>query len=110
MIAGRLQAMTKLMRGIVHGQTIEVNEDLGLSDGQAVDLIVMPAGLSETPPTITRSPQLPKKLPGPPPGWRPDAAVTTAGLLAGEWTDEDDIILDQIHAERKAATWRESPK
>ncbi len=30
--------MTKLMHGIVHGKTIEVNEELGLSDGQAVDL------------------------------------------------------------------------
>jgi hypothetical protein len=48
----------------------------------------------------------PKKLPGPPRGWKP-GTTTTAGMLAEEWTEEDDRILDRIHAERKAATWRE---
>ena len=32
--------MTKVLHGIVHGKFIEVTEDLGLLDGQAVELIV----------------------------------------------------------------------
>ncbi len=102
--------MTKMMHGIVHGQTIEVREDLGLSDGQAVDLIVMPAGLSEMRPDSRHSQSLPKKLPGPPPGWTPGATSSTAGLLAEDWSEEDDKTLEQIQADRKAAVWRELPQ
>ena len=40
--------MTKVLHGIVHGRFIEVTEDLGLSDGQAVELIVT-AGPSPSP-------------------------------------------------------------
>lgn len=97
--------MTKLIHGIVHGQTIEVSEELGLSDGEAVELIVMSADVPES----NRSPVPPKKLPGPPPGWKPDAASTTAGLLAEEWSEEDDRVLEQIQADRKAVAWRELP-
>ena len=35
--------MTKVLHGIVHGKFIEVTEDLGLLDGQAVELIVTAA-------------------------------------------------------------------
>jgi|SRR5208283_6182391 len=102
--------MTKLMHGIVHGKTIELSEDLGLSDGQAVELIVMPAGSSEIAPDATRSEIPAKKLPGPPPEWKPSNTSVTAGLLAEEWTEEDDRILEQIYADRKAAKWRELPQ
>jgi hypothetical protein len=102
--------MTKLMHGIVHGKTIEVSEDLGLSDGQAVDVIVMPADKSATSPDATRPEISPKKLPGPPPEWKPSDTSETAGLLAEEWTEEDDRILDQIYANRKAAKWRDLPE
>lgn len=102
--------MTKLMHGIVHGKTIEVNEDLGLSDGQAVDLIVMSASLSETSVSTTRPEASLKKLPGPPPEWKFGDTSATAGLLAKEWTEEDDNILDQIYADRKAAAWRDLPE
>ena len=102
--------MNMVLRGVVHGKTIEVSEDLGLSDGQAVELIVMPAMLSETPPVESWSQVAPKKLPGPPPGWKPGGIATAAGMMAEEWTEEDDRILDQIHADRKAATWRELPQ
>ena len=40
--------MTKVVHGIVHGKTIEVTEDLGMSDGQAVEVLVVPAGRIET--------------------------------------------------------------
>jgi hypothetical protein len=101
--------MTRLMHGIVHGKTIELSEDLGLSDGQAVELIVMPAGSSETSAEATRSEVSPKKLPGPPIEWKSSDTSATAGLLAEEWTEEDDKVLSQIHAARKAATWRKLP-
>lgn len=102
--------MTKLMHGIVRGKTIELSEDLGLSDGQAVELIVMPAISSETTSDVPRSEISPKKLPGPPPDWKPSNTSLTAGLLAEEWTEEDDRILDQIYADRKAAKWRDLPE
>jgi len=35
--------MTKVLHGIVHGRFIEVTEDFGLSDGQAIELIVTAA-------------------------------------------------------------------
>jgi hypothetical protein len=103
----REDGMTKLMHGIVHGKTIEVNEDLGLSDGQAVDLIVMSASLSDA---SVRTQVSPKSLPGPPPEWKFSDTSATAGLLAKEWTDEDDRILDKIYVDRKAAAWRDLPE
>ena len=102
--------MTQLIHGIVHGKTIELNEDLGLSDGQSVDLVVMPPGLPKTLPEATRSEGSPKKLPGPPIEWKSSDTSPTAGLLAEEWTEEDDRILGQIHADRRAATWRDLPQ
>jgi len=102
--------MSKVLRGVVHGKIIEVNEDLGMLDGQAVDLIVTPSTPIERPPEGIRSQTWPKKLPGPPPGWRPGSTATAAGLLAEEWTEEDDRILEQIQADRKAAKWRELPE
>jgi hypothetical protein len=106
----RSQPMTKLMHGIVHGKTIELTEDLGLSDGQSVELIVMPSGSSQSTADATRSEVSPKRLPGPPPEWKPSNTSATAGLLAEEWTEEDDRILDQIYADRKAAKWRDLPE
>ena len=32
--------MSRVVRGVVRGKTIEVREDLGMLDGQAVELIV----------------------------------------------------------------------
>jgi hypothetical protein len=102
--------MTRVVHGVVHGKTIEVIEDLGMSDGQAVELIVTAA------PSFDRfaggfGPRTsPKRLPGPPLGWRPDGTATAAGLLAEEWTEQDDRDLERIHSERQAAKWRELPE
>jgi hypothetical protein len=80
--------MTKTIHGKVHGRTIELEEDLGLADGQEVEVQVKMIG--------------PKKcLPGPPPGWQPGAPSRVAGVLADEWTEEDDRILEQIYRDRK---------
>ena len=101
--------MTKLLRGIVHGKTIEVAEDLGMLDGQVVELLVTPTAPFE-PALESGQPPARKKLPGPPPGWRPDGTATAAGLLAKEWTEEDDRILERIYTEGKVAKWRELPQ
>lgn len=99
--------MIKVTHGVVHGKTIEVTEDLGLMDGQTVDLIV----------TVTASPgpcaeeigsrEFPKKLPGPPPGWRPASGETAEGMPADSWTEDDDRILEEIYRDRKRETRRE---
>jgi hypothetical protein len=102
--------MTRVLRGVVHGKTIEMTEYLGMWEGQSVELIVTPSAPIESPTVSTRSQTSPKELPGPPPGWRPGSISTAAGLLAEEWTEQDDRILEQIHAERKAVRWRESPE
>ena len=102
--------MTKVLHGIVHGRFIEVTEDLGLSDGQAVELIVTAGPAPDPIAEGVISQKSPKPLPGPPPGWRPGGSATAAGLLAEEWTEEDDRILEQIQADRKAAKWRELPE
>ncbi|HQU44776.1 MAG TPA: hypothetical protein PK867_18320 [Pirellulales bacterium] len=102
--------MTKVLRGVVHGRTIEVSEDLGMWEGQAVDVVVTPSTTTSAPPPTRNEGSLPKKLPGPPPGWKPGAPSQVAGMLADEWTEEDDRILEQIQADRKAATWRELPE
>lgn len=102
--------MTKLLRGIVHGRTIEVAEDLGLRDGQAVELIVLPSIPSELPATKISFQRTSRELPGPPPGWRPGKPPTSAGLLADEWTEDDEKALNDIQADRTGARWRELPE
>jgi hypothetical protein len=99
--------MTKVLRGIVHGRTIEVSEDLGMWEGQTVDVISSPSPAIGASSADPEQGARPKALPGPPPGWTPGGASRVAGILADEWTEEDNRILDQIQADRKAARWRE---
>jgi hypothetical protein len=70
--------MTKIVHGIVHGKTIELREDLGVVEGQEVEVHV-----KIVPPT--------KK-------WG-------EGILrsAGGWADypEMDAIMEKLHQERK---------
>jgi hypothetical protein len=86
--------MTKTVHGKVHGRTIELDEDLGVIDGQEVEVQV-------------KMIRLKKRLPGPPPGWQPNRTSPTAGLLADWWTEEDDRILEGIYQDRKRETRRE---
>ena len=86
--------MTKTLHGKVHGRTIELDEDLGVVEGQEVEVQV----------TMVKPK---KRLPGPPPGWQPGATNTTAGLLADLCTQEDDRILEEIYQDRKRETRRE---
>jgi hypothetical protein len=89
--------MTKILHGKVHGKTIQLEEDLGVVDGQQVEVqvkLIHPK----------------KRLPGPPPGWQPGRPSATAGLLADSWTKEDDRILEEIYRDRKRETRREIPE
>ena len=85
--------MVKILKGIVHGRTIELESEPGIVDGQRVEVIV-------------RS----RTLPGPPPGWRPEGTETAAGMLAENWTEEDDRILQEIERDRHRPSTRELPE
>ena len=80
--------MIDKVRGTVHGRTIEVVDDLGLPDGEKVEI------------TIERVTQ----GPGPPPDWQPDSKKSAAGMMADHWTEADDEILKEIYQERKRDT------
>jgi hypothetical protein len=89
--------MAKTLHDTVHGKTIELNEDLGVIDGQEVEVQV----------TMLK-PR--KRLPGPPPGWHPGTTKTTAGLLADLGSEEEDRILEEIYQHRKQETRRDIPE
>jgi hypothetical protein len=80
MSTGALRMSNKMLHGIVHGKTIEVSEDPGVPLGQIVDVLLMPS---------TSTGRI----------WG-DGLRRCAGALAGDWTDEDDRILDVIQQER----------
>jgi hypothetical protein len=80
--------MIDKVRGTVHGRTIEVVDDLGLPDGEKVEI------------TIQRV----QHLPGPPPGWQADSKQSAAGMMADDWSEADDKILAEIHQGRKQDT------
>ena len=75
--------MTKIVHGKVRGKTIEVVEELGLAEGQEVEIRVTP--VRERTPGVCRS----------------------AGIMADIWTDEDDRILKEIYEDRKNDKRRE---
>ena len=89
--------MTKTIHGMVHGNTITLDHDLGVADGQEVEVQVRLIGSK-------------KPLPGPPPGWQPGSVKSAAGLLADSWTEEDDRILNEIERDRKRETRRGLPE
>lgn len=78
--------MTRTIHGVVHGRTIELNQDPGVADGQHVEI------------TMTT---LPHSSP-----WG-EGLRRCAGAFAADWTEDDDRILEQIHQERKQDARRE---
>jgi hypothetical protein len=81
--------MIKTVYGVVRGKTIELMENPGVAEGQAVAITIRPVG----------SPR----------PWG-DGLLRCAGALASDWTDEDDRILEEIHADRKRDSRREVPE
>ena len=77
--------MTKTIHGKVCGRTIELDEDLGILDGQEVEVTVRPVK--------ARRP------------WG-EGIKRSAGVAADE--PEFDEVFQQIARDRKAATFRES--
>ena len=80
--------MTKTLHGTVKGSTIQLNEDLGLAEGQEVQVQVRPIR------TVGAG----------------NGLQRCAGALSDEWTEEDDRILEQIRRDRKLDTRREISK
>lgn len=77
--------MTKTFHGKVHGQTIQIDEDLDIADGEEVEVIV--------------------KRTQAPPAWG-EGIRRSAGAAAN--IPEFDIVFAQIENERKAARFREA--
>ena len=81
--------MIKTMHGTVRGRSIEIEEDLGLQEGQAVEVKV-----TATLPFLHQG----------------EGLRRSAGALANDWTEEDDRILAEIHDDRKRPSRREVPE
>lgn len=82
--------MKRIIQGVVHGRTIELNNDPGIDDGRTVEVVL-----------------LPKERPAPPPGWTPGCTQTAAGMMADYWSEEDDRILEEIYQDRRRDSRRE---
>ncbi|MGD0897409.1 MAG: hypothetical protein ABR915_06200, partial [Thermoguttaceae bacterium] len=65
--------MNRIIQGVAHGTIIELSENLGLADGQAVEVVVQPIGPSR------------------PVG---EGIRKSAGGLADQWSKDDDKILE----------------
>jgi hypothetical protein len=79
--------MVKTTQGTIHGKVIELDEDLGIADGQQVEIHVK----------VVENGGKPAHTWG-------EGLRRCAGALASEWTEEDDRILDEIYQERKRDT------
>lgn len=72
--------MAEMIPGVIHGKTIELETDLGIEDGQAVEVLVRVAGPS-----------------GP---WG-EGIRRSAGAMGAHWTEDDDRILEAIRRDRR---------
>jgi hypothetical protein len=80
--------MTKIIQGVIRGNTIELNENPGLAEGQTVQVVVQPVEPSRP--------------------WG-EGIRKSAGGLADQWTEEDEKILEEIYQDRKRDSHREIP-
>lgn len=71
--------MTKTLHGKIHGRTIELDEDLGIADGQEVEVRIV---------VIPRT----QRKPG-------DGFLRTEGALSDD--DEWDTVMEEIRQARK---------
>jgi hypothetical protein len=81
--------MIKVIHGKVRGQSIELSEDLGLMDGQEVEV------------SVRAVPESTGRKPG-------DGFLRTAGALADDphW----DAIMEEIYQDRKKDSRKEPPE
>lgn len=81
--------MVKLIHGVVHGKTIELKDEIGLADGQEIEITV--------------------RIVHPKDKWG-EGILRCAGAMAPHWTEEDDRILEEIYQDRKRPSRREIPE
>ncbi len=81
--------MIQTAYGIVHGRIIQFDKDLGVADGQKVEVTIKSIPAKEA--------------------WG-EGLKRCAGALASEWSEEDDRILEEIYRDRKRDTRREIPQ
>jgi hypothetical protein len=81
--------MNRILRGVIHGNAIELNESPMIADGQQVQVIV--------------------KILKPSQPWG-EGLKRSAGALAHENPEEDDKILDEIYQDRKRKSHRGIPE
>lgn len=76
----------KPLIGVVHGNRIDLDGDLGLPDGQEVEVLVRPKRFREAVGAGLQQ---------------------CAGAMTSLWTDDDDRILEEIQRDREQAEMRE---
>jgi hypothetical protein len=81
--------MVKSIHGVVHGKTIELKDDPGLTDGQEIEITVRVIHPREK--------------------WG-EGILRCAGAMAPHWTKEDDRILEEIYRDRQRPSSREIPE
>ena len=82
--------MTQLIHGVVHGRTIELDREVGVPEGQEVEVAIRTIGTPDVPES-----------------WG-EGLRRCAGALAGiPRLDED---MDEILRERRTAKFREVPE
>jgi hypothetical protein len=79
-LVGRKAMSGKVMRGIVHGKTIELEDDVGISEGEQVEVVVRRIAPND-------------RQPG-------EGFLRTEGALADD--SEWDAIMDEIQTSRNA--------
>lgn len=81
--------MTKIMYGVVHGKTIEFRQEIGVPEGQLVEVAIqLSAGPEQEP-------------------WGEGLRRSAGALVDMPGLDED---MDQILRDRKSANFREVPE
>jgi hypothetical protein len=81
--------MNRIAHGIIHGNTIELNNNPGFQDGQELEIFMK---------TVDKN--------------RPesDSIPKSPGAKALVWTEQDDKILEELYRQRKCDTGREIPE
>ena len=78
--------MSEVIHGIIHGKTIHLEEDPGIGDGLAVEVVLRPVPTAREP---------------------SEGIQSAAGMLSDLPGTEED--LEEIQRQRKAARFRETP-
>lgn len=81
--------MTRTLQGVIHGRTIELLDDLGMPEGETVEIVVCSTS------TLSKN---------------GEGFLRAAGALADSWSAEDDAILAHLEQDRCRSISRELPQ